>query len=350
MTSVDSGVETSNDSSDSCVTHDKALEICPMKLSSRVTNVDAVATKLCPNNTPSSSSSNGEMSSSEDKSLGGFQPKSRKHFDFAELEPPAGISYCNVQAACGLGKGYEIIGKEFVKTFSPEYGPPPSERFCPNWSKSSRSRFRNRRRFYENPWFYFKASLNERRLRYAASTNNVEQVEALLNSGVHPNGSDDQFRSPLHLSACRGYTDVVRLLLERGANPNQRDSLGNTPLHLAACTNHVEVVTLLLKAGTDVQSSDSFGRNPLQLAQSKLKLLQRGTNNEDSWKIKNEVQKVIEMMLTFLQKKGQDSEAELLNAFQTRLTLSQTKKEVETDVRDLLASLSNLNISKNENM
>jgi ankyrin repeat protein len=54
---------------------------------------------------------------------------------------------------------------------------------------------------------------DERRLRQAASTNNVDQVAALLGSGVNPNCIDDQHRSPLHLAACRGYCDIVRSVI-----------------------------------------------------------------------------------------------------------------------------------------
>jgi hypothetical protein len=52
------------------------------------------------------------------------------------------------------------------------------------------------------------------------------------------------------------------------------------------------------------------------------------------------------MMLTYLHKCGQDTEAELLSAFSSRLTLSNTREEVETDVRDLLAGLASLTLDK----
>jgi len=136
---------------------------------------------------------------------------------------------------------------------------------------------------------------------------------------------------------------IFSLLLQAGANPNQKDSVGNTPLHLSACTNHFEVVTCLLRAGTDVSTLDNNGRNPLQLAQSKLKLimLSAKSENDTASKIKAEVQQIIEMMQEYLQKKGQEMEAELLNEFANRLTLSQTPQEVD----DLLANLSSLSIT-----
>lgn len=50
------------------------------------------------------------------------------------------------------------------------------------------------------------------------------------------------------------------------------------------------------------------------------------------------------MMKLFLQKRGQEAEADLLSAFSSRLNLSETKEQVETQVRDLLDSLSGLSL------
>lgn len=56
------------------------------------------------------------------------------------------------------------------------------------------------------------------------------------------------------------------------------------------------------------------------------------------------------MMKLYLQKRGQASEAELLDAFSCRLTLSETKEQVETQVKDLLDSLSGLSLdARNQN-
>lgn len=138
-------------------------------------------------------------------------------------------------------------------------------------------------------------------------------------------------------------TDVVGLLLQNGAEPNLKDGLGNTPLHLAACTNHVGVVTLLLRAGTDVNELDNHGRTPMQLAQSKLKLLQRaGGPSAEMGSVKAEVAQVIEMMREYLAKRGNSSYNDILNSFSQRLTLHQTKDDINSDLKNLLDSLENL--------
>ncbi|PNF30196.1 hypothetical protein B7P43_G08420 [Cryptotermes secundus] len=263
---------------------------------------------------------------------GGFRQSLHTGSSSLEVDPPAGLRFCNLQPlSFGLGNGYEVEDSLIQHDLQ----------------RRRRRVFRFHLKSRRDAWFHHKEYFDTRRLHLAASTNNVNLMETLLRSGVNPNCKDDQSRSSLHLAACRGYHDIVRLLLERGADPNSKDSLGNTPLHLAACTNNVAVVTLLLKAGTDVSSIDYCGRSPLQLAHSKLRLLQRSAaNTEDSKLVKDEAHQVIEMMLTYLHKCGQDTEAELLGAFSSRLTLSNTREEVETGVRDLLAGLSSLSLDK----
>lgn len=262
---------------------------------------------------------------------GGFRQSLHTESSSLEIDPPAGLRFCNLQPlSFGLGNGYEV-----------------EDSLIQHDLQRRRRVFRFHLKSHRDSWLHHKEYFDMRRLHRAASTNNVNLMETLLCSGVNPNCKDDQSRSSLHLAACRGYHDIVRLLLERGADPNSKDSLGNTPLHLAACTNNVAVVTLLLKAGTDVSSIDYCGRSPLQLAHSKLRLLQRSAaNTENSKLVKDEAQQVIEMMLTYLHKRGQDTEAEFLGAFSSRLTLSHTREEVETGVRDLLAGLASLTLDK----
>ncbi|XP_011168761.2 potassium channel AKT2/3 isoform X2 [Solenopsis invicta] len=184
-----------------------------------------------------------------------------------------------------------------------------------------------------------------RRMRLAATTNNVALVKHLLDLGVSPNNHDDHGRTPLHIAACRGYTEIVRLLLEYGADPNQRDCVGNTPLHLGTVNGKLSVVTLLLTAGTDVLAIDSYGYNPLQLAKTKLRLLQQHCNG-DLLKAKEEMHNVINMLMAYLQKqKNMQEQVETLSNFCSRLSLSNTTDQVQDDVKDLLENIDALNIT-----
>ncbi|XP_072947461.1 ankyrin repeat domain-containing protein 54-like [Epargyreus clarus] len=189
-------------------------------------------------------------------------------------------------------------------------------------------------------------SSRNKKLRFAASTNNTELVEKLLLSGADPNSSDEHKRSPLHLASCRGYVDVVRSLLKNGANPNIKDILGNTPLHLAACTNNIPVVIELLDAGTDVSSHDKNGHNPIQIAQSKLKLIQMRPSGaghfEETKQLIGEICLVVEMMLKYM--KIQKADAGELESVRERLERVSTREQVDSEVQNLLDSLDSLKL------
>lgn len=191
---------------------------------------------------------------------------------------------------------------------------------------------------------YFRAKGHQ--LRTAASTNNTDAVERLLAAGVDPNSADEYERSPLHLAACRGYVEVVKLLLRHGADPNVKDSLGNTPLHLAACTSHIPIVIELLDAGTDVSSHDRHGRNPVQLAQSKLKLIQMRPSGagryEETRQVIGEICLIVEMMYKYM--RLQKADPSDLEGVRKRLESLSTRRQVDSEVQNLLDSLDALNL------
>ncbi len=58
-------------------------------------------------------------------------------------------------------------------------------------------------------------------------------------------------RSPLHLAAIRGNTNIVRLLIDSPQKPpvdrNCRDFDENTPLHYASEYGHFECIIYLIK-------------------------------------------------------------------------------------------------------
>ncbi|XP_047495921.1 ankyrin repeat domain-containing protein 54-like [Penaeus chinensis] len=251
-----------------------------------------------------------------------------------ELEPPSGLTFANVSPSMCLSRGYEA--------YSQGYAVLPYENNTLQ-KKLKNLRLRMRQQHYQ----ILSNKAKERKLRIAASLNNVETVEQLLREGVNPKVTDDKERSALHIAASKGYTDIAKLLLQHGADPNQRDGVGNTPLHLAACTSHIPTVTLLLKAGTDVRQPDNQGYSPLHLARSKLKLLQRDSNSS-SQEIKKQVYQVIEMMQTYLECSGNAEEAELLTSFTSQLSLSDSRQQVESDLQALLNSLTDLSLVKSK--
>ena len=82
-------------------------------------------------------------------------------------------------------------------------------------------------------------------LTWAASQGDLDEVRALLATGVEPGTADYDGRTPLHLAAAEGQLDVVRYLLTAGADPRPVDRWGGTPLSDAEANGHTQIAALL---------------------------------------------------------------------------------------------------------
>ncbi|XP_076237220.1 ankyrin repeat domain-containing protein 54 isoform X2 [Calliopsis andreniformis] len=306
MTSVDSGVETGNDSNDSSIVQHENLS------SNQINTVNSLVAI-----TPS-----GEKE---------IREPSRASALLVEMVPRS--LHSPLQALCSVTENYHYTEDTQSSSKILEIRFPPNcnatklcmcQELLINGSKSlcfgkARSVCTSRRRDRYVPW---NCPVIGRKLRLAAAMNDTGLMRKHLCGGASPNNHDEKGRTPLHIASCRGYTEMVELLLQHGANPNQRDCLGS-----------------------DVLSLDQRGYNPLQLAETKLKILQN-CKGEDMLKVKKEVHNIVYMLLAYLQKKKDVSKkVETLSNFYSRLTLSNTSDQVQDDVKDLLANLNALNIT-----
>ena len=89
-------------------------------------------------------------------------------------------------------------------------------------------------------------------LTWAASQGDLDEVRALVASGVAPGTADYDGRTPLHLAAAEGQTEVVRYLLAAGSDPRPEDRWGGTPLSDAETFGHTEIAALLREHAEDV--------------------------------------------------------------------------------------------------
>ena len=82
-------------------------------------------------------------------------------------------------------------------------------------------------------------------LTWAASQGDLNEVRALIATGVEPGTADYDGRTPLHLAAAEGQLEVVRYLLTAGADPRPTDRWGGTPLSDAETNGHAVIAELL---------------------------------------------------------------------------------------------------------
>lgn len=81
----------------------------------------------------------------------------------------------------------------------------------------------------------------------AAAAGDVAQLQRLSELGADLNAADYDGRTPLHLAASLGHTDVARYLLREGVSITPRDRWGSTPIADAQRHGQHDMVALLEK-------------------------------------------------------------------------------------------------------
>lgn len=106
------------------------------------------------------------------------------------------------------------------------------------------------------------------RLYYAATTNDLDEVKMLIESGMADVNATNpaEGATALHGAAYEGNVDCLRYLLENGADVSINDDDGWTSLHAAVCGKKRKCVELLLKASCDPFAETIEGLTPFQMA------------------------------------------------------------------------------------
>lgn len=85
-------------------------------------------------------------------------------------------------------------------------------------------------------------------LHFAANEGRLEIVRELLSKPeIDKEPQSSIMRTPLHMAAIRGNTNIVRLLVDSGVDKNCKDFDENTPLHHASEFGHFETIIYLIK-------------------------------------------------------------------------------------------------------
>ncbi|MDD3050639.1 MAG: S1 RNA-binding domain-containing protein [Candidatus Cloacimonetes bacterium] len=103
-------------------------------------------------------------------------------------------------------------------------------------------------------------------LVWAASNNNLEIVDLLLQNGANVNSRNSIGWTPLISAANNGNVETVKLLVKYNVDANARDGGGLTALMFACLKDHEEIVKLLLEAGADTNAEDSEGKTAIYYA------------------------------------------------------------------------------------
>eukprot|EP00240_Pyramimonas_obovata_P012311 CAMPEP_0118948558 /NCGR_PEP_ID=MMETSP1169-20130426/48053_1 /TAXON_ID=36882 /ORGANISM="Pyramimonas obovata, Strain CCMP722" /LENGTH=143 /DNA_ID=CAMNT_0006895029 /DNA_START=248 /DNA_END=675 /DNA_ORIENTATION=- len=80
------------------------------------------------------------------------------------------------------------------------------------------------------------------------------------------NARDRKGKSPLHLAASAGSSDLLKWLLRHGADASQLDDAGNSVAHSAARASAWETLEVLLDLGLDPQAVNSKGESVRETA------------------------------------------------------------------------------------
>ncbi|MBO9483578.1 ankyrin repeat domain-containing protein [Salinisphaera sp. G21_0] len=108
-------------------------------------------------------------------------------------------------------------------------------------------------------------------LHVAAARGQSDIVEGLLKQGAHASAITKGGITALHCAAGKGDVATIKCLVKHGADVNAltKGKLGDTPLHLAMLNSHPEAIIALIDSGADINSLAPDKRRPLHFAAAK---------------------------------------------------------------------------------
>ncbi|CAJ1077505.1 ankyrin repeat domain-containing protein 6b isoform X1 [Xyrichtys novacula] len=103
-------------------------------------------------------------------------------------------------------------------------------------------------------------------LHLAAYKGHTEVVRILLKAGCDLDIQDDGEQTALHRAAVVGNSDIISSLIQEGCALDRQDKDGNTALHEVSWHGFSQSVKLLVKAGVNVHAKNKAGNTALHLA------------------------------------------------------------------------------------
>ncbi|XP_034555526.1 ankyrin repeat domain-containing protein 6b isoform X2 [Notolabrus celidotus] len=103
-------------------------------------------------------------------------------------------------------------------------------------------------------------------LHLAAHKGHTEVVRILLKAGCDLDIQDDGEQTALHRAAVVGNSDIISSLIQEGCALDRQDKDGNTALHEVSWHGFSQSVKLLVKAGANAHAKNKAGNTALHLA------------------------------------------------------------------------------------
>ena len=100
----------------------------------------------------------------------------------------------------------------------------------------------------------------------AASSNNLDMIDYLLNLKVDVNDPGNDSGTPLIAAAYWNHPDAIVKLLDHGANLNLKNNFGRTALMSACVCENAQCVQALIDRNPDLNLTDSQGETALTIA------------------------------------------------------------------------------------
>lgn len=103
-------------------------------------------------------------------------------------------------------------------------------------------------------------------LHLAAWSGQTEVVRYLCQHKAEVGAAAMDDMGAIHFASQKGHLEIVRILLTSGASVKAANRKGLTPLHYAIQGSHLELVKYLVRKGASLSAKTKAGKSPLDLA------------------------------------------------------------------------------------
>ena len=105
-----------------------------------------------------------------------------------------------------------------------------------------------------------------KQLLHAAYSDNVQQLQKLIEAGADINTTTRNGLTPFMIAASNGNLDIVKYLIQQDVDTKAKSPNGSNAFLIAAKNGHLEIVEHFIKQGTDVNTTSSADETTLMIA------------------------------------------------------------------------------------